>query len=198
MDYVRRTQKNYRIIQICFSQDEKGNFCNLDKKTEEKQKEKNKEEETWSWAGWWHPPAPDNVTIQSSEIDPELADTPPNPPDDMTLPSDEIPIPPDQMPLSQDDVPIVPDENPIPTENNPTLPELQLSPPFHDGNPPNPISAEDNPFPPELQVPPPIRDGNPPAENNPIPPELWLPPALVLNHAPPIAPMPNNYKKNNN
>ena len=48
------------------------------------------------------------------------------------------------------------------TENNPIPPELQLPPPFHDGNPLNPIPAENNPIPPELQLPPPLHLNCPP------------------------------------
>ena len=70
------------------------------------------------------------MTISSGEIDHELADTPPIPPDDMTLPSGEIAIPPDQMPLPQDEVPI------LLAENNSIPSELQLPPPLHLNHPP--------------------------------------------------------------
>ena len=84
-------------------------------------------------------------------------------------------------------------------ENNPIPPDMQLPCPFSgNGEPPIPIPAENNPISPEMQSPPHFRDGDPqypiPADT-PIPPELRLPPPLVLNRAPPIPPMPENYKK---
>ena len=161
MDYMRKTQTFYRIIQNFFYRIKEDVFIIWIRKQKKSRKRKNKKKK--------HDPELDDNTPLPQIMWPFnlvklilswLTHTP-NPPDDITLPSDEIPISPDQILLQQDEVPIVPDENPMPQKTMP-FPRAAITPPFHDGDPLNPIPAENHPVPLELQLPPPLALNCPP------------------------------------
>ena len=92
MGYVMRIKKFYRIIQNCFYRMKKDVFGSRIRKQRKSRKRKKRRRNVILSQMMTVPPPPDNITIQFSEIDPEPADTPSNPPDDMTLSSDEIPF----------------------------------------------------------------------------------------------------------
>ena len=124
-----------------FLQDDKGRFCQPEKKKGVKEREKKKKKQKKKMCD----PEPDDIPIPPDDI-PIPPDEIPISLDDIPIPPDDIPIPPDNIPIPPDDIPILPDNNPMPAENNPIPPELQLPPVIHHGDPLNPIPQHSNRF----------------------------------------------------